>query len=324
MPEAAEHLDKARQLVNRARIILAAGVAEDAGRDADYNMNLLATIFCLGFFLLSSTSYAACGSDPVPAPAAAHGFTYEIFCDDFTSLSTIDLSNTGATNFKWHIQNPYREVLNPADYTIVADGLQINPSTNTAHDYWNLESCFYVSHGVYTGNTVQGGMYVDIKISSIAPDPGGDFWWPALWMLGVFQFSNSTPPLTSPEVDLLEHFSGGRNLHSWFIFSGGQTDTFVGYATTPTFTNGNVYGVLILKPGQNGGTGTLVGYLNDIEEAMSFPVTWAPGATYGVTSEVPMCILMTTGYNQPMVVRSVQVFTTPPSPGSGRPRRGLR
>jgi uncharacterized protein (UPF0332 family) len=34
MPEAAEHLDKARQLVNRARIILAAGVAEDAARDA--------------------------------------------------------------------------------------------------------------------------------------------------------------------------------------------------------------------------------------------------------------------------------------------------
>jgi len=33
-PEAAEHLDKARQFVNRARIILAAGVAEDAARDA--------------------------------------------------------------------------------------------------------------------------------------------------------------------------------------------------------------------------------------------------------------------------------------------------
>jgi uncharacterized protein (UPF0332 family) len=33
-PEAAEHLDKARQFVNRARIILSAGVAEDAARDA--------------------------------------------------------------------------------------------------------------------------------------------------------------------------------------------------------------------------------------------------------------------------------------------------
>jgi uncharacterized protein (UPF0332 family) len=32
-PEAAGHLGKARQFVNRARIILAAGVAEDGARD---------------------------------------------------------------------------------------------------------------------------------------------------------------------------------------------------------------------------------------------------------------------------------------------------
>ena len=33
-PEAAGHLDKARQLLTHARAILAAGIAEDAGRDA--------------------------------------------------------------------------------------------------------------------------------------------------------------------------------------------------------------------------------------------------------------------------------------------------
>jgi uncharacterized protein (UPF0332 family) len=33
-PEAARHLDKARECIARARIILAAGVAEDAARDA--------------------------------------------------------------------------------------------------------------------------------------------------------------------------------------------------------------------------------------------------------------------------------------------------
>jgi uncharacterized protein (UPF0332 family) len=33
-PEAAEHLDKASECLKRARIILAAGVAEDAARDA--------------------------------------------------------------------------------------------------------------------------------------------------------------------------------------------------------------------------------------------------------------------------------------------------
>ena len=34
IPEASEHLDKARECLARARIILAAGVGEDAGRDA--------------------------------------------------------------------------------------------------------------------------------------------------------------------------------------------------------------------------------------------------------------------------------------------------
>jgi hypothetical protein len=34
MPEAREHIDKARQCLTRARTILAAGVGEDAGRDA--------------------------------------------------------------------------------------------------------------------------------------------------------------------------------------------------------------------------------------------------------------------------------------------------
>ena len=33
-PEASAHLKKARQLLARARVILAAGIAEDAGRDA--------------------------------------------------------------------------------------------------------------------------------------------------------------------------------------------------------------------------------------------------------------------------------------------------
>jgi len=34
IPEAAAHLDKARECLGRARIVLAAGVAEDASRDA--------------------------------------------------------------------------------------------------------------------------------------------------------------------------------------------------------------------------------------------------------------------------------------------------
>jgi GAF domain-containing protein len=54
------------------------------------------------------------------------------------------------------------------------------------------------------------------------------------------------------------------------------------------------------------------------------PATWIPGGTYSVTAEMPMCFLITSGYQQPLVLRSFEVFVPPPQPGIGRLRKGLR
>lgn len=261
----------------------------------------------------------------MPAPAAAHGFTYEIFCDDFTSLSTIDLGDTRVPGFKWYIQGAYNTTTNPADFAIVPGGLQLTPDTNlNPEGLYNFGSCAGGGgSGMYVGNTFQGGMYVDIKLTTWGDHLNGNFWWPAAWMDSVNQLYLGPPPnFYGPEIDFIENLFGGRALHSWY--NGGSPHIYTTYASTPLFTSGNSYGVLILKPEQNGGTGKLEGYLNDVVEASSTPVTWSPGGDYSSTSELPLCIVFTAGYNQSVVIRSVQVFTTPPPSGGGRPRRGLR
>jgi hypothetical protein len=291
-------------------------------------MMLRALIILL--FLCSAASAQTCGPDAVPAPAAAHGLTCEVFWDDFTSSSTVDLANTGLPGFKWYLQRTGTSVpTNPADIQFVAGGMKITPSSQTTNDLWNVTSCFATDGiGGYVGNAVQGSMYVDITITSLS-DPGGTLWWPVLWALGFRQLGGGTPPggypFASPEIDFMEHTGGGRNLHQWEIFGGGsQTDTFVEYGG---FVPGSLnpdekIGALILAPEINGGTGTVVGYVNEVADA-HVPATWSPGGTYSATTTTPICFLFTTGYLQPLVLRAFKVFVPPPSAGASRPRRGL-
>jgi hypothetical protein len=275
--------------------------------------------------LLCSVAHALCAPGPVPAPAAARGLTCKIFWDDFRSPSTVDLADTRASGFKWYLDWAHT---NPADIAFVAGGMQLTPSSNTSNDLFNISSCSGPGGSYqYVGNAVGGSMYINVTISSIGTAGPGAMWWPAVWALGVQQIYRPDPPPTpfnSPEVDFIEHTGGARNLHQWFIYTGGQTETWTPYANTPPFLGGETLGTLILKPEQNGGVGTVVGYLNDIVEAESTPATWTPGGTYSVTAEMPMCFLITSGYQQPLVLRSFEVFVPPPPPGIGRPRKGLR
>jgi hypothetical protein len=280
-------------------------------------------------FLCSTASAQTCGPDPVPAPAAAHGLTCEIFWDDFTSSSTVDLANTGVPGFKWYLQRTGTPIpTNPADIQFVAGGMKITPSSETTNDLWNVTSCFATGSGTYVGNSPQGSMYVDITITSLS-DPGGTRWWPVLWALGIRQVAGGTPPggypFVSPEIDFMEHTGGGRNLHQWNILApGSQTDTFVEYGgfVPGSLNPGDKVGTLILAPELNGRTGTAVGYINEAPDAHA-PATWTPGATYSTTTTMPLCFLFTTGYNRPLVLRSFKVFAPPSPPGAGRPRRGL-
>jgi hypothetical protein len=268
----------------------------------------------------------SCGPDAAPAPAVAHGLTCEVFHDDFTSSSTVDLGHTHAPGFKWYLQRCCgAPELNSADITFVAGGMQLKPSSALdPGDLYNMGSCFITGGtpgpGALVGTAIGGSMYVQITITALN-DPGGTRWWPALWTLGEFQVGASptpTPTWYSPEVDFLEHLGGGRNLHYW-VNGDGVTGSFVEFGgfTPGSLNPGDSIGALILRPEDNGGTGFALGYVNDVADAHA-PATWiAPASPYSNTAVTPMCFLLTTGLNQPLVLRSFKVFQAPSGPPPG-------
>jgi hypothetical protein len=300
---------------------------------------------------------AACGPDTAPAPAAARGYTCEIFWDDFTSISTVDVNNTKAPGFKWYVNNgwpglgggPAQNLQNvdispPGDIILDpgGNGLLINPSNNNplggaTNTLYNMQSC--VTNGVanqYIGTTIPGynGFYMDYTVFSVSPSAGtisGNHWWPVGWMLGVNVLDALDPApgfLTFAEVDVFEQLNGapspppfGRFSHWWQGNGSGQTDHQARYGQTPTSLNNTTFGVLVVPGAQNGGTGFLRGFINDVIDPNNVDVTWTPGdGQFSNIESNNHCMIFTTGHNQPMVIRSVKVFApnllTPP-------RRGL-
>jgi hypothetical protein len=299
---------------------------------------------CLFPFILLCASAAqaqTCGPDPVPAPASQQGFNCEVFWDGFASLATVDVNDTLAPGFKWYVKGS--GFVEPSSaFVQTAGGLQITPTNNDpVTGLYQLGSCASTGGGNHVGTTVTGSMYVDIKLTTWGSQLGGNNWWPAAWMLGGEQLYAIRVPTTgiidSPEIDLREWANAGdaRHYHFWHIIgSGGAPDgsqadigNYVYVSSTPAFVSGYIYGASLLDPTLNRGTGAVTGYLNDFIETNSTPVTWSPGATIQNTTLKPMCILFGSGYNQPIVIRSVQVWQTAPAgvtPLGGGARRRLR
>jgi len=294
----------------------------------------------VALLLSCSTALAVCGPDKAPAPAAAHGFTCEVFWDDFTSSSTVDLGNTRAPGFKWYINNRWPglasgyaawqnfNITNPSDIAFVAGGMRLTPSSNTANDGVNMMSCATTGvAGEYVGTAIKGGMYIDVQVTSISPIVAtGAMWWTALWSIGTNFLTALDPyPATTrlAEVDFLEINTSARMLHEWQINHAAQDVTRKYYDQIP-YANGMTIGTLILPPELNGGTGTVVGYENEVV-GVGPPVTWAPGGLYSTTTTYPQCFIITSGYNQAVTLRSWKVFAAPPPAlaPTGRRRRSF-
>ena len=56
---------------------------------------------------------------PIPAAAAAAGYTRLAFSDDFDNLNTIDLKGEGKPGFNWYIDRPNgMPDMKPTDFSI--------------------------------------------------------------------------------------------------------------------------------------------------------------------------------------------------------------
>lgn len=276
-----------------------------------------------------------CG--PAPAQAVARGLTKQLFCDDFPNLSSIDTNDTLSPEFKWYVRNRWPGLAagrtvwqivpsTPANnFAIVAGGLQLTPSRNDQVS--NMQTCATTgSAGGVVGYSFVGPIYIQIKIASVSAigiQPGNN-WWPAFWGIATEFLAAADPSpgaITFGEIDIFESINTfptftGRNIHWWTANGSGQADHTITYGGDIRELDGNTFGTLLIPASNNGGTGFVAGYLNDVHQTGVGDKAWpANDANYDHNATDHLCLMITSGMNQPLVIESVQVFGLQPQAG---------
>jgi hypothetical protein len=304
---------------------------------------LMRHLWMILILLLPSTAGAqTCGPDPAPAPAAAWGYTCEVFWDHFDDIATIDVNNTKAPGFKWYVNNRWpglaagrnwntTTITPPGDIAIVSGGMRLTP---TFDDGVNMQSC--VTNGLpnsWNGYAIPGRFYVEVEVTSVSPSIGivpPNTWWPAFWTMAVEFLSAPDPSpalIIHSELDIFESInnpgSTGRNVHWWSVNGTSQTDHPVTYGADTTVLNGNKFAALVVSAEQNGGTGFVAGYVNDVHQTSGGPGdrAWPPAdANYNKTATDHHCLMISSGKNQALTLKAVKVWGPPPASGGGRVR----
>lgn len=262
---------------------------------------------------------STCGPDPAPAPAAAHGFTCETFVDNFTSLSTIDTTNTRAPGFNWYSNNGWPgeaggntqwqgQVPTLADsYSITGTGLTFNvPVGETNRVYIGggavLTSCVYNPGGGYTGTAFTNGWYADVNMASLTGS-SNEF---LSWYLPTEYYTSTSTGTLFDEIDN----SGNNAMTAIIEFLSGATNTIQGGQSFDSFHGApHTYGELVVPAAQNGGRSLLANYVDDVvHTSLTYPAT---GLLSTVASQ-HYCILLNANSGAIGTFGSVKVWQLPP------------
>lgn len=165
--------------------------------------------------LEGTTSNCAAG-ERAPAAAESAGFTKMVFCDDFDSLSTIDVHTTGAPGFNWYTRMPFnRGRTSETDYSVSNSVLSVTDDDNYN---WGIAS---IDPKTGSGKAWNFG-YFEARLSfdpNAAPDGPG---WPSWWADSAYHFRYETQDTGGlfEELDFLEVPRANRQafagtLHEW-------------------------------------------------------------------------------------------------------------
>ncbi|HEX3986239.1 MAG TPA: hypothetical protein VHX13_06450 [Acidobacteriaceae bacterium] len=174
------------------------------------------------------------------APAAARGAGYRrlSFCDDFETISTIDLDATGAPGFKWYTNVPFRDQKPNSrnNYSVANSALTVVANLHAAG--WGLSTMDPITG---SGKAWKFG-YFEARISLDPSLASKSVDHPAFWSVSAYATLNHTyswseldffeAPKTAPSSE----FAG--TLHDWRNFSvaGGVAP---GYKTPTDIANSN-------------------------------------------------------------------------------------
>jgi hypothetical protein len=261
----------------------------------------------------------ACGPDPAPGPAAAHGFTCETFVDNFTSLSTIDTTNTLAPGFNWYVNNGWPgeaggntqwrgQVPTLSDsYSIGVGGLTFNvPRAEYNRVYVGggavLTTCAYKVGGGYVGTAFTNGWYSDVYMASYS-GRGNEF---LSWYLPTEYYTSTSTGTLFDEID-----NSGNNAHTAIIeWLSGATNVQQGGQSYDNFHNvPHTYGQLVVPAVQNGGRSLLANYVDEVvHTSLTYPAT----GLFSTVAKEHYCILLNSNSGIIGTFGSVKVWQLPP------------
>lgn len=154
-----------------------------------------------------------------PLEVMADGFHTTTLSDNFSSLSTIDTTNSGAPGFNWYLRTnwPNRTSLTSAG-AIALDTPGRGITLTNAQDQ-GIHTAIYDGAGGYIGKVFGGGGYFEVS-AAFNPALGGTNENFAFWSLGIAHLM-VTPqcPTEYIETDFAESFpAGGTGVTSYQVF----------------------------------------------------------------------------------------------------------
>lgn len=137
----------------------------------------------------------------IQAMLAEADITNLIFSDDFDSISTVDVTDSGAVGYKWYVDRPYGAVtLTPNDYT-VKDGVMTVCNEIPTYNY-GLGTYHPGERVGFTYN--MGYMEVRLRIPRPRENTAEEKGVPAIWALPDTKLTNQS--LHWVELDWLEYW----------------------------------------------------------------------------------------------------------------------
>jgi hypothetical protein len=182
-----------------------------------------------------------CAKQTLPSDVTSIGYVSNVFCDDFSDLSTIDLANTQTPGFNWYIENVSEgSSPNPANFTTVHAGpitavrlagsgtsMQGSSVTKGARD----------PIGISFGQHKNGGAYFEANIAMRMPDAGNA--WPAFWASSTLHQQGKTVTWAGQPNAAYEHYIEVDFMELMNSTSGDYRSTIIdwfGQWQTPTAT----------------------------------------------------------------------------------------
>lgn len=228
-----------------------------------------------------------------PPQAAAWGYNRLAFFDDFTSLSTVDLTNSRSGAFNWFINNSFPSAIvknSPWKNIATAPPTPVSAISQAGSILTLLDDVSHIGEGLNTcvwtgssaiGTTFANGFYVECRMSfdpSLAVSPSWNS-WPIYWLAPVELLNGAISAQDFVEIDGFEAYPDkvgvikpSMTIHDWLLNSGSGShnnantnndiDTFVSGIPGFQWTDMHALGTLWVPMNLNNGVGLFRRYVD--------------------------------------------------------------